>query len=94
MSSISDFISPEQVKKLAIPSNIRLGTSIANDGIVEFVEISPKKVIAKVIGPNGSSKRTVELKVSTSGLEFTCTCSKKLNWFCKHCVATSILLKK
>ena len=94
MPSVADLISPEQIKKLAIPSNIRLGTVIAKEGIVEFIELSPTEVVAKVIDPKGSSKRTVILKSTSNGLEYKCSCSNKLDWFCKHCVATSILIPK
>jgi len=94
MNTLADFLAPELIKKIAIPSNIRLGTAIAKEGIVEFIEMSPTKVIAKVSVTNRSSKRTVELKANVAGLEYKCTCSNKPNWFCKHCVATSIFYLK
>ena len=90
MQSISDYLSAEGIKNLAMPSNYRLGAQLAKEGRVELIENERSKIIAKVKGGQGSSGRTVTLKASKSGLEYSCTCSKKPDWFCKHCVAVGL----
>ena len=91
MNGIPDYLSIQAMKMLAIPSNFRLGTQIAKIGHVEFLQMNPMKVSAKVSGVNGSSNRTVEFIATDSGLQYRCTYSKKPGWFCKHCVAVGLI---
>jgi uncharacterized Zn finger protein len=92
MKSVTDYLSAEAIKTLAIPSIYRLGAILARDGVLEFIEFNPLKVVAKISGLSGSSGRTVEFKANNSGLEYKCTCTKKPDWFCKHCVAVGLMI--
>ena len=92
MISINTLLSEEVIKKLAIPSNYRLGKEIAGRGGVEFIESEPLKVVAKVKG--GQSNRTVMMLATKEGLDWKCTCTNKKGHFCKHCVAIGLSLLK
>ncbi len=85
---VVDYLSPETVRSLATPSNLRLGEGIANSDGVELIESSPALVIARV-QPEGGQRRTVELRSTEKGLTWKCTCTRR-GLFCKHCVAAAI----
>jgi uncharacterized Zn finger protein len=63
---------------------------IGRVGIIEYIDYSSSKIVAKISLPGKSSKRTVELRSTANGLEYKCTCSNKPEWFCKHCVAVAL----
>ena len=77
------------VTALATPANLRLGREIAAAG-VELVELSPSRAVAKV---TGGQRRTVTLEAADAGLRFACSCSKRPDLFCKHCVAAAIVIR-
>lgn len=89
MHTIADLMEEGTIRKLATPSNFRLGKQIADANGVEFTEFSPMKIVAKVAMP-GIVKRTVTFTFGKDGLHYKCTCSNKPNHFCKHCVATGL----
>jgi uncharacterized Zn finger protein len=91
MDSIADLVEESAMRKLATPSNFRLGKQIADANGVEFVEYEPLKVVAKVAMP-GILKRTVTFTSTKEGLQYKCSCSNKPNHFCKHCVATGLVI--
>lgn len=89
MKSVADYVSPEALRSLATPSNLRLGAEIARSDGVELVEFSPLLVIARV-QPKGGQRRRVELRSAEKGLTWKCTCTRS-GLFCKHCVAAAIV---
>lgn len=91
MSRIADFINEHAISKLATPSNLKLGRQIADAKGVEFIESTPERLTAKVAMP-GIQKRTVVMSADKQKLHYKCTCSNKLDYFCKHCVAVSLVL--
>lgn len=93
MNSVTELVEESAMRKLATPSNFRLGRQIADANGVEFVEPGPLKVVAKVAMP-GIVKRTVTLTSTKEGLHYKCTCSNKPNHFCKHCVATGLAIRE
>jgi uncharacterized Zn finger protein len=88
MSSVADLVEPEHLRRLATPSNLRLGEEIARQGGVELLEFGPSKVTAKV---GGGQRRSVELDATPQGLAWKCTCATRPDLFCKHCVALAIV---
>lgn len=86
---ITDLISPEALRALAIPSNLRLGEEIAGQGGVEITDFGPTHIIARA-RPEGGIRRRVELLSTEKGLTCRCTCSRK-GLFCKHCVAAALV---
>ena len=78
------------VTALATPANLRLGREIAAAG-VELVELSPSRAVAKV---TGGQRRTVELVSECGELRWSCSCSKKADLFCKHCVAAALATRE
>ena len=92
MKSVADYVSPESLRSLATPANLRLGEEIAKDEGVELVEFSPQLVTARV-RPRGGLRRTVELRSTEEGLTWRCTCTRR-GLFCKHCVAAALTTRK
>ncbi len=70
--AVADYLSPEALRSLAMPSNLRLGEEIAGAGGVELVEATHTLVTAKV-QPQGGQRRTVELRSTDKGLAWKCT---------------------
>jgi uncharacterized Zn finger protein len=85
--SVADLVPPAVVEKLATRANLRLGREIVASGDVEFLKFSPSRVQAKV---TGVQRRSVELLSDHGELRWRCSCSKKLDLFCKHCVAAAL----
>jgi uncharacterized Zn finger protein len=88
VSSVADLVEPDHLRRLATPANFRLGEEIARMGGVEFMEFGPCKIVAKV---RNGQRRSVELDSTPQGLAWTCTCSKRADLFCKHCIAVAIV---
>lgn len=88
MASVADLVERTLIEKLAIPSNVRAGQGLAAKGAVEFIEIGPLKVRAKV---RIKQTRTVELRSKRGRLAWTCTCSSRDDVFCKHAVAVALV---
>ncbi len=84
------FIAPDRLESLATPSNLRLGRQIVAEGGVECLSTGPRHVKARVGKvPSATQARTVELVVEGE-LTWSCTCTRRRDLFCKHCVATAI----
>lgn len=89
MNSVADLVEEDSIKELATPSDFRAGQEIADNGGVEFTELTPLKVSAFVNSPS-SQLRTAILESAPSGLTWHCTCSSNRAVFCKHLVATAV----
>jgi hypothetical protein len=88
ISSIADLVDSHLLAHVARPPNLRLGQKIQDQSGVEFVQFGPLRGSAKVGGVLASAQRwTVELSSGPAGLEWACTCAKRKNLLCKHCVA-------
>ena len=92
MPSVVELSEPNELKRLATPANLRLRQEIiAQDGVT-LLEVTPQQVTAKVGGvPAADGRRTVTLKVGQSGLQWSCTCTKR-DLFCKHGVAAALAM--
>jgi uncharacterized Zn finger protein len=90
MPSIADLTDEDSLLRLSSSSNFRLGREIAESGGVELVEFGPVKVVAEVTPPGGV-KRIVTLISSGRDLRWKCTCTSRVEVFCKHCVAAGIV---
>jgi uncharacterized Zn finger protein len=93
MPSVADLTDEDSLLRLSSSSNFRLGWEIAESGGVEIVEFGPVKVVAGVTPPGGV-KRIVTLVSSGEGLGWKCTCTSRLEVFCKHCVAAGIVTRR
>ena len=87
MSSVVDLVEPTHLHHLATPANLRLGREIAAAGGVEVVEFGTCRVTARV---SNGQRRSVELSSTPQGLEWRCTCTKRPDLFCKHCVVVAV----
>jgi uncharacterized Zn finger protein len=85
--SVIDLVPQAAIEALATPSNLRLGREIAVSGGVEFQEFGPLRVRAKV---RGGQRRSVELVYDRGELRWRCSCTKRAEPFCKHCVAAAL----
>jgi uncharacterized Zn finger protein len=95
MPSVADLAEPEALAHLATPANLRLGHEILNQGGVELIRFEPFRISAKVGGVSAADqRRTVELVSGPAGLKWSCTCTKREDLFCKHCVATALVARR
>jgi uncharacterized Zn finger protein len=95
MLFVADLIEPETVAHLATPSNLRLGQDILDQGGVELTRVEPLHISARVGGVAAADqRRTVELVSGPAGLEWSCTCTRRKDLFCKHCVAVSLVARR
>lgn len=99
MKSVAALVTPDLIKQLAIPSNVRYGTAIYERGAVEIIGRSPARVEAWAGGLSGSvaegggSRRRVELTATETGLVWHCSGNPKDHQvFCKHCVAVGLAI--
>lgn len=92
MPAIADFVEPNKIVQLATPANLRIGHEIVDQHGVELTEFGPLRVCAKV-GHTASADqlRTVTLLSTAEGLQWSCTCTTRQNFFCKHCVAAALV---
>lgn len=92
MPSVADLVGPAALESLATPATLRLGREIAAQGGVELIEFGPLKVRAHVGKvPSSETRRTTELRVDGETLDWSCTCTRKADNFCKHCVALALV---
>jgi uncharacterized Zn finger protein len=89
MSSVADLVEPDHLRRLATPANLRLGEEIARGGGVELIEYGPCEVAARVAD---GQRRRVTLSSTPQGLAWRCSCTKRPELFCKHCVAAAIVV--
>jgi hypothetical protein len=89
-----------EIERRATPANLRYGRAIYQRGGVEFIERTPRKVVAWVGGLDGSvsegggQRRKTGLNSTATGLRWHCTGNlKKHQIFCKHCVALALAIK-
>ena len=82
--SITSLIQPGQIAALATPSNLRLGQQIVTEGGVEQLPAGPEHIKARVGKVSSAGQmRTVELFAGEDGLEWSCTCTRRRDIFCK-----------
>ena len=97
--SVHDLLSPEIIRELALPSNLRYGQSIYSRDAVEFIEYGPLKIEGWVGGldgsmaEGGSQRRRTQLFITPEGLSWHCAGNPKNHQiFCKHCVALAFAI--
>lgn len=71
------------------PATVRLGRDIAQRGRIDIVEEGRHRLIATVKPPDGQ-RRTVTITDADGDVAWTCTCSKKKLYPCKHVAALLI----
>ena len=91
MTAIAAYLRLASVKARARASDFRLGSEIAAKQGVEIVERGADFVQAKVgLKDHKIQRRRVELRATTAGLVWRCSCTTKRDLFCKHCVAVAL----
>lgn len=91
MTAIDAYLRLASVKARARPADFRLGREIAAHGEVEILEREPDRILAKAGRKDHKiQRRQVELRATTAGLTWRCTCTTKRDLFCKHCVAVAL----
>lgn len=93
MSSVNDLVAPNVAETLATPSNVRLGRELLDGGEVEMVSSAATNMEFRV-GGRTTGRRRVELRSSTDGLKWDCTCTNNPELFCKHLVAAALSLQE
>jgi uncharacterized Zn finger protein len=90
--SATPLIAPGLFERLATPSNLRLGRQIVAESGVERLSTASGHIKARVGGvPSAEQTRTVEIFVGEDGLKWSCTCTRRRDLFCKHCVAAAVV---
>jgi uncharacterized Zn finger protein len=99
--TLARLLTPAEIERQATPANLRYGSAIYRRRGVEFIERSPRKVIAWVgglegsVAQGGSQRRRTRLSSTAAGLRWHCTGNPKQHQiFCKHCVALALAIKK
>ena len=78
----------------ATPSNLRLGTELAEGGYVEIVKSETVDLVAAVGGSPNASKRTVRYSLTVDGeVTWRCSCRKGESLWCKHACAVVFHLR-
>jgi len=100
-ATLARLLPASEIERRATPANLRYGRAIYRRGGVEFIERTPRKVVAWVGGLDGSvaegggQRRRARLSSTAAGLRWHCTGNpKKHQIFCKHCVALALAIKK
>ena len=94
MSLLADLLTPDALKGLATPANLRLGREIVDQNGVDRVETSPSKIVAMVGGvPSADQRRRVEL-AALDGLKWSCACTRRSHRLCKHAVAAALAIPR
>ncbi|HSX00853.1 MAG TPA: hypothetical protein VLF67_01310 [Candidatus Saccharimonas sp.] len=98
---LSDYLTTERIRELALPSNFDYGEAIYRRGAVEMIEEAGTKVEAWVGGLDGTvregggSRRRTTLAMADGQLQWHCTGNPKTHQiFCKHCVALALRVGK
>lgn len=98
---LTDRLSPDVIRALALPSNLRYGTAIYERGAITLIATSPTSVEAWVggldgtVAEGGGSRRRTRLNSTPEGLTWHCTGNPKTHQiFCKHCVALALAINQ
>jgi uncharacterized Zn finger protein len=96
-ATLLDLLSPEVIRGLARPSDMRYGEAIHKRGGVVVIEYAESKVEAWVgglsgnVAEGGSQRRRTQLFVRSDRLKWHCAGNPKSHQiFCKHCVALAL----
>ena len=84
---LAELTGPDQIADLADPATIREGSTLADAGSVELLEVTPLTVRARVHDHDGDVD--VRLGSSQSGLKTWCCCGAE-GTLCRHAVATTL----
>jgi uncharacterized Zn finger protein len=91
MPAIQTYLRLDSVRARARPADFRLGKTLAAQGDIEIIERAGDHILARAGRQTGIlQRRSVELRATSAGLNWRCTCTRKANHFCKHCVATAL----
>jgi uncharacterized Zn finger protein len=99
--TLARLLTPAEIERRATPANLRYGRAIQRRGGVEFIERTPRKVVAWVgglsgsVAEGGSQRRRTRLSATAAGVKWHCAGNpKNRQIFCKHCVALALAIKK
>jgi uncharacterized Zn finger protein len=91
MVDIAERVASERLSELATPANMRLGRAVLSEGGVTIVARGAARIDAKVGGTTSADgRRTVVLAIDDGRLTWSCTCTRRPELFCKHCVAAAL----
>jgi uncharacterized Zn finger protein len=89
MRSVVDLVEENTIRELTTAAEFKTGQHIADNGGVDFTELTPLKVSAFVTSASDPPCSTL-LESAPAGLKWHCTCSSNNALFCKHLVATAL----
>jgi uncharacterized Zn finger protein len=97
--NLTQTLTRERIKELALPSNFRYGEAIYQRGAVEIISQDEASVEAWVgglggtVADGGGSRRRTRLELVEGQLAWHCAGNPKNHQiFCKHCVALALAL--
>jgi hypothetical protein len=96
---LTESLTLEVIRELALPANLRYGTAIYERGAVAVIASTPTSVEAWVggldgtVAEGGGSRRRTLLTSTPVGLTWRCAGNPKRHQiFCKHCVALALAI--
>jgi len=99
--TLARLLTPAEIERQVAPASLRCGSAISRRRGVEFIERSPRKVIAWVgglkgsVAEGGSQRRHTCLSSTAADLSWHCIGNPKQHQiFCKHSVALALAIKK
>lgn len=91
MLPVKSFITMDKLQRLASRSNFRYGQELVKESGIKITDQNTFNIVAEVARGKHASE-TVELRSTTKGFRFTCTCSSRKNNFCEHCTAVGLFM--
>lgn len=91
MSSLVATLGVDDLAARTKPFDLRAGRAIVSEGGVKITLLEPARAKAIVGGvASAGQRRSVELSADAGMLRWSCTCTKRKDHFCKHCVAAAV----
>ena len=93
MASLIAMLKADNLAARAKPFDLRAGRAIVSEGGVALTLLEQARATATVGGvASAAQRRSVELSNDGDILRWRCTCTRKADHFCKHCVAAAAAL--
>lgn len=93
MLPVKSFITIDELERLASRSNFRYGQELVRESGIKITDQNTFNIVAEV-ARGKHDPETVELRSTTKGFRFKCTCSARKNNFCEHCTAVGLFMVK
>ena len=91
MIPIKLLLAADELERLATRSNFRYGQQTVKHAEIILVDSNTFNLVAEVKSPNGESE-TIELRSTTKGFRWKCTCTARKSLFCRHGVAVGLFV--